>query len=403
MTARTEEFVCPLDRVFGVAARRLVLSLVAVLTLAAPGAARASLFATDKLDVSADFRVRLEADWDSRQADGSERDDRTRLRARARLALRYDQGEHLQFGMRLRSGADDSHQSPHITLYDFDGNDTGAADFNLDRWYVRAKGKTVWGWVGRNDFPFWKQNEMFWDDDVTPVGVAGGWGTAAGGSGKLSFNAGLFSLPVGMRDFSGRLAAGQLVYAADVGGGGGGGGGGLTLAGGLYDFAADPDDPDASRLQRGNGGRDYRIAVVSLQGRLSAGARPLTLGADLLRNTTSYRADDPDPFTRAHRDDRDGYVLSATLGRLNGPGDWLAAYYYAHIEAFAVNSSYAEDDWVRWGSAVETRASDLAGHELRFAYAATDHLQVMARLYLVEAITTVEDGNRFRIDLNFKF
>ena len=35
--------------------------------------------------------------------------------------------------MRLRSGSDLSHQSPNITVVDFDDNDTGDADFNLDR------------------------------------------------------------------------------------------------------------------------------------------------------------------------------------------------------------------------------------------------------------------------------
>ena len=91
------------------------------------------------------------------------------------------------------------------------------------------------------------------------------------------------------------------------------------------------------------------------------------------------------------------------LGSLKERGDWLAAYYYARIETFAVNSSFAQDDWVRWGSATETRASNLKGHELRFAYAFEKNINLVARLYLVEAITTAEDGNRFRVDLNFKF
>ena len=54
-------------------------------------------------------------------------------------------------------------------------------------------------------------------------------------------------------------------------------------------------------------------------------------------------------------------------------------------------------------SATETRASNLKGHELRFAYAFEKNINLVARLFLVEAITTAEDGNRFRVDLNFKF
>ncbi|MGB5474944.1 MAG: hypothetical protein WBQ78_15895 [Gammaproteobacteria bacterium] len=45
----------------------------------------------------------------------------------------------------------------------------------------------------------------------------------------------------------------------------------------------------------------------------------------------------------------------------------------------------------------------MKGHELRAAYGLGDGMNLMARLYLVEAITSVEDGNRFRIDFNYSF
>jgi hypothetical protein len=37
------------------------------------------------------------------------------------------------------------------------------------------------------------------------------------------------------------------------------------------------------------------------------------------------------------------------------------------------------------------------------AYALSKNINVMGRLFLVEAITTEQDGNRFRLDLNWKF
>ncbi len=81
----------------------------------------------------------------------------------------------------------------------------------------------------------------------------------------------------------------------------------------------------------------------------------------------------------------------------------LFAYYYDHIETFTVNSSFAQDDWVRWGSAVESRGSNLKGHEFRVAYGLGNGVNLVARLYVADAITTIEDGNRFRLDLNMKF
>jgi hypothetical protein len=41
---------------------------------------------------------------------------------------------------------DDVQESPHITIIDFNGNDTGDASFTFDRWYVR--GTTAGFWPG---------------------------------------------------------------------------------------------------------------------------------------------------------------------------------------------------------------------------------------------------------------
>ena len=363
-----------------------IVSIAAALSLLVAMPARAAIFEKNGLEITGDFRARAEADFDSQRASGAPRDDRIRIRAR--IGLEYTASGVFSFGLRLRSGSDDSHQSPHITVLDFDDNDTGDADFNFDKWFLKAKGQTTWGWIGRNNLPFWKQNELYWDDDVTPTGIAFGIETDAG-TGGVAFNGGYFSLPVGMRDFAGNLAAAQLVYSAEN----------FTVAAGLLDVDADPDDADAARLLRGNGLRDYSIWVASLQGKIGE----WTFGADVMHNDESYSPADPDPFTAAKFDQTDGLVLSVWYGGLENKGDWLAAYTWAHIETFAVNASYSEDDWVRWGSPTETRASDFEGSEFRFAYALEKNVNLVARLYVEEAITTREDGSRFRLDFNYRF
>ncbi len=367
------------------AKQRLLLVALAILI---PATAGAAIFEQNGFKITGDFRARAEADFDSQRASGVPRDDRNRIRIRARLGLDYAATDAFSFGLRLRSGSDDSHQSPHVTVLDFDDNDTGDADFNFDKWFLKARGERVWSWIGRNSLPLWKQNELYWDDDVTPAGIAFGFKTGSGER-SLAFNSGYFSLPVGMQEFAGNLAAAQLVFS----------GKGFTVAAGLLDVDANPSDADAARLLRSNGLRDYSIWVGSLQGKLAK----WTLGADVMHNDESYSPSDPDPVTAAHFDQTDGYVLSVKYGGLGNKGDWLAAVYYAEIEAFAVNASYAQDDWVRWGSATETRGSDIKGSELRFAYALEKNVNLVARLYLVESITTREDGNRFRLDFNYKF
>jgi hypothetical protein len=57
---------------------------------------------------------------------------------------------------------------------------------------------------------------------------------------------------------------------------------------------------------------------------------------------------------------------------------------------------------VRWGAAGQTTSTDFKCHEFRVNFGITKDISVMARLYLVDAITSEQDGNRFRLDLNIK-
>ncbi len=359
--------------------RRSIQLQIYLASLLLASAASAAIFEKDGFKLYGDFRARLEADFDSRRADGTERDDRTRIRIRARIGLEYAASDRFTFGLRLRSGSDDSQQSPHVTILDFDDNDTGDLHFNFDKWFVKGKRGKGWGWIGRNSLPFWKQNELVWDDDVTPAGVAFGLKHDRGERG-VEASAGYFSLPAGMREFSGNLGLAQVVLRRDR----------FKLAGGLLDIDADPNDADGMLLLRGNGGRDYQLWILSLQ----AGIDKWTFGLDGIHNSESY------PISEPLRDEVDGYVGSLKFSSSRG---WQAAYIYAHIEALAINSSYAEDDWVRWGNATQTRASDLEGHELRFTRDVGPGQNLVFRLYLVDAITSGEDGSRFRIDWNYRF
>ena len=369
--------------------------LLPLLLLGSATLAPGAIHSGEKIEVYGDFRLRLEQDWDSEREDGTMRDDRLRLRARARIGLDYRMNELLTFGFRIRTGSDDSQQSGHITMLNVaTEDDTGDAHINPDKWFVRAERGSLWAWAGRDSLAFWKQNEMFWDDDATVAGVSGGWRR-----GGLELQASYVSLPVGMQEFAGTAITGQAVWSRD------GDRFGFTGAfGALLTDGADEDDAnDAAMLLDGNGFRDYSILVGSLQGRLSARGRPLKLGVDLIHNNEGYSRNDDDPFTVENRDETDGYVVSATWGSLDEPRDWRVGYAYARVETLAVHGSYAQDNWVRWGQGPQNRSSNLKGHELNGAWLVTEQINVVSRLFLVDAITSGEDGNRFRIDLNFKF
>ena len=370
---------------------RPLLALAAAALLAAPFAAHAA-DVTPQLSLYGDLRLRYESDWDSHTATGARRTDRERGRVRLRAGLGYKFSSQWSAGARVRTGDPHGQQSPHLTFTANDGpNDDFDASF--DRYFIQFKDRAFTAWAGRNGTPFWQQNEMIWDEDVTPTGFAATYDSKQGPA-TLTTTVGAFALPDGMTRLHGRLVAGQLKYARTFQPSQ------LILAAGLHSFDG---KPGARYLRNRNGARGYLIGVASAQWSTPVSGRPLTLGFDLIENLESYRAADAFPLSPVTADETTGYVVSLQLGQLKQPKDWLIGYSWARIGALAVNASYAQDDWARWGSGPQSDVSDFQGHELRAAYALTKNLNLMARAFFVEAITSVQDGKRFRIDLNWKW
>ena len=344
------------------------------------------------LSFSGDFRFRAEFDRDSQRPDGTRRDDRDRLRFRARFGFNYQYDEHISFGVRMRSGAAAATQSPHVTL----GSELTLKTFSLDKAFVRVASQSGSFWLGKNSFPFWKQNELFWDDDATPEGAAGSYTVGIGEGSRLTATGGYFILDTPASNTfadQARLMAGQLVLKAGVNAGS------AEVAGGFFAFRENPeqDDPRLEDL-------DYSIGVAGAKVAVNVGARPVEIGADVMVNFEEY------PASMFNHDQTTGYVASLTVGRLSKKKDWLLAYYYGHVQKYAVVGRYAQDDWVRWGSATATRSSNFQGHEFRAALALGSKNNLVARLYVVEGVkrespsaTAKEDGVRFRIDWNIGF
>ncbi|MDG1462002.1 MAG: hypothetical protein P8R04_00400 [Gammaproteobacteria bacterium] len=356
-----------------------------------------------KLELAGDFRLRLEEDWDSRSGNGTERDDRLRIRARARLRLNAQLNKYWSAVVGIRTGNNDSQQSPHITLYDFDDNPTGPADINFDLWYAKFEAGGWSGWFGRNNINLWKQDDLTETDDITALGMGLSYAHSLG-SGQLTWKGGLVALPAGMRDTSGQALTGEIVYDWSHEQTG--------FTGGLIYFGinAEPNNKvGAELLLTENNIRNYQTVMLQLQYRRMAYGRPIKLGADFGRNLEDYSREPINSFSEYHQDDVDLAVVFAKYGS-NAPGKWLFGYFYAYVEALAVSSSYAQDDWLRWGNVNQTRATNFKGSEFRLAYGIANNMDVVTRLYLVEAIDLLEfddiakeDGKRMRIDFNIRF
>ena len=290
-------------------------SLAAAALLAAASASQAAtaglptgldwIDSNTNLTFYGDLRLRFEADWDSQNAAGVERDDRNRGRLRARAGFNYKVSDAWSFGSRIRTGSSRSQQSPHLTFAADDGL-RDDLDFVADRYFVQFKQDAFTGWAGRNTSPFWQQNELFWDEDVTPTGVAGTYDMKLG-EGTLSTIAGGFYLPDGGYDLNGQMLAGQLKYSLPVKTSQ------VTVAAGLHFMNG---ESGANNLLSRNGERDYLIGVASAQWTIPLKGIPLTLGGDVFNNFQNYDAADVAPFPASDDDETFGFVLSASLGQL---------------------------------------------------------------------------------------
>jgi len=356
------------------------------------------------LDFSADFRFRIEQDWNSLRGDGTEREDRLRLRIRARGKLDANFNKNFGAVVRLRTGYKGSQQSPNITIYDFDGESIGDSSLFFDLWYLKFQSGGFDFWIGRNQLNLWRQDEYIYDDDISALGLGVNY-THRLGPGEMTWQGGYGTLPVGMTEFVGKYANAQVVYRQESKQQG------FTVALGFIDTMADPDDPAGDLLLTDNNTRDYKTLSLQAQYRLYTLSKLLRLGVTAGHNFEDYSDEPVDSFSEFHKDDVDFYTVFVKWGSTKHLGDWMLGYYWAHIEALALNSSYTEDDWVRWGTLNgQTRATNMRGSEFRFAVGLSKKADMVARLYLVDAPellrvgdTTKETGNRARIDFNFRF
>ncbi len=340
-----------------------------------------------------DLRLRYENDWSSKKSSGAKRDNRQRMCIRARLGVNASFTNTLSGGIRLRTGSWGSQQSPHITIVDLSSDVKGHHNVVLDKWYVNKNNDSKNFWIGRNDFPFWKHNELFWDDDSTPIGLAFSIRPIINSNFKIKTAA--FLLPDGMKDFHGQLLAIQgihkRIFQKNE----------LHGAFGYFNFLG--ADGKTENLRNGNGNRDYHIMVANFRWINNYTTSPLTFGIDFMQNLKNYSAQDLDSFTANNANRITGFDFHFTIGKLQKRKSWLTALTFARIETLSVNASFAQDDWMRWGSADQTDGSDFKGYELRAGYMLSDDIGILARYYDVEAISNIQDGRRFRLDLNYKF
>ena len=350
-----------------------------------------------RLKFDADFRFRVEQDWDSKKSDGSFRDDRTRLRYRLRAGVKYEVKRY-EVGFRLRTGILRKQQDPQLTLGD-GFKEFGTLPISIEKVYFQGKWNTFSFWIGKNTFPFEKSNELFWSDNVYPEGISlvkdfninseiidsfnfrGGHFIIATSNKSLKQDSYFQGFQISSSFFKNRLILFPSLYI-------------------FKNIANIPDGNDTFLI-------DYSILHVGTKIKV-LNKTPMNIEVDVYKNLRDYNTNDSIPTN--FKEQKSGFVVGLKYGKLSHKGDWSFSTSYAKLQQFSAVDFLSQNDWARWdyssSGSPDGRLTNFHGVELVAGHKIDEKITLKLKCYFVEQIvpygTTKETGSRVRLDLDIK-
>jgi len=352
-----------------------------------------------KLNFKADLRLRTEQDWNSRKSDGTYRDDRFRLRFRVRAQLEYKPNDWASFGIRFRTGYAEKQQDPHLTMGD-GYHEFESVPIGFDKLFFKIQKKWFTGWLGRNTFPFEKSNELFWSDNVSLDGlyVSAKVETSPTWIDGITYSGGLFTMLNSFSTFTDDSFIGIVQIKTEHLNKR------LKVFPSFYHFNSMPNIPDGNDTFR----FEYSIVQLGAEALVFESPR-ITMGLDLYQNLQNY--DKNESIQDDFKDQKTGFVGSVVWGNLAKKGDFALGAYFTYLERYAAVDFIAQNDWVRWDysgqGSRDGRLTNFKGLELMTGYRISKMLQLKIRYFMVEQLipygAALENGNRIRLDIDFRF
>ncbi len=351
------------------------------------------------LNFNGDFRFRIEHDWNSKNENGIQRNDRSRLRYRFRFGLNFSIDKYSSFGGRIRSGNINDQQGPHVTL----GGENGEfelVEIGLEKLYYRFYNEQFMGWVGKNTIPLTKLNELFWNDNVLPEGIGLRYVLdfkKYKRLKKITINAGHFIINSNNKKFSEDsylqiIQFDTSLFQERV-----------KIFPGYYYFKRIGNYPDGKQTFK----LDYSIFHLGSQIVISK-KKKMKLGIEIYENLQNYSR--KDSISNQLKNEKSGFVFSGKYGVMRNKGDCLFYVSYANIQKYSIVDYFAQNDWSRWDyssvGASGSRISNFHGVEMRLGYVVKKNFNLVLRTYFVEQLINIgnfkENGSRIRLDLNIK-
>lgn len=373
--------------------------LLMLIFLSSNLAAQKDTIENKKLDLTGDFRFRIEQDWNSKNQNGAKRADRSRLRYRFRFGVNYSIDKQSSFGGRMRSGNVNDQQGPHVTI----GGNQGEFELvsvGLEKLFYQFENKNITAWIGKNSIPLNKLNEIFWNDNVFPEGLGVKYNPKLKTQKyltNLGVNLGHFIVKSRNKNFSDDSYLQLIQLNANFINR-------INVFPGFYYFKRIgnfPDDKETFDL-------DYSIFHIGSQIIVDK-KRKLKFGLEYYNNFQDYTHVDSIPDNLKNQ--TMGMVITAEYGSMKNKGDWLFFLSYAAIQKYSIVDYFAQNDWSRWDyssvGANGSRISNFQGVEIKIGYAIKENFNLNLRTYFVEQLMKIgnfkETGSRMRLDMNIGF
>jgi hypothetical protein len=355
-----------------------------------------SLKWAEKIKLSGDFRYRHESIDAEKSGDNLPGTNRNRIRARLGVDVKIN--DEWDLGFRLATGAADPASTNQSLENGFQKKDIWL-DLAYFNWHPKKIERlNVYG--GKMPLPFYRagNNQLIWDDDVNPEGLAAKYVIPLGKSDNLYINGGGFWLKADEGDAGGAAVWGLQSYLKhdfeDKN----------YLLGGLSLYAfGDIKGKEGLFKSSGTGSSKFGNTMNGL----GTTASPFTYenNYDVLEGFAEYgftAADLPVSVygsyvknTAATSGDS-GWLIGTTLNKAKEPGSWELGYNYRDVQKDAVVGVLTDSDFIGGGT-------DGKGHMFCGKYQLTKNIQAALTYFLAQRGDADDDYRRLMADLVFKF
>lgn len=353
----------------------------------------------ENMKISGDLRYRYEGidsqtkgKWSSK----GESDSIERNRLRARIGI-YDKiNDEVDVGFRLGSGSNGDPVSTNQT----EGTAFSKKPIWLDQAYFNWHPKDVTGFDfigGKMPRPFYRvgDNQLIWDDDLNPEGLAAkyempisdslkayinGGGFWVGNPDNVDTSAGASTSLWGIQSYLKNTFEDKSYLL-----------GGMSL----FSYGNIKEEPNVSSTWGKNSffgntsvNGTYKYGYDVVEGFVEYGTKiadyPVAVYYDVARNT-----DAPGSKNNA-------WLIGTTFNQAKDPGSWQLGYNYREVQSDAVVGQFNDSDFNGGGT-------NARGHWFNFTYQLAKNFQTALTYFIDENITTNDKYRRLQADLVFKF